>query len=401
MTVFAWIVAVIALAVAAGAVVVARRAATAPPPAEPADSAFSDVPLDEVRLSAVFAALPVASLRVDSDAVINAVNPAALATFPFLDDGLGVLEAFGDHQLSARVRDAIRTGDPARFDLRLFVEGRRTFRVVLVPFDVEGVREVLITLTDSSEATAYQELRSQFVANVSHELRTPLTGLRGMLEALEDPEMPPDMRADFVARSRAEAEHLEALIDDVLFLSELEAQQGDPAGERSDVAEVVPGVVSLLAGEAGEQGVTLVSEVGEGLWTSLTPRMAQMVVRNLAENAVRYAGPGATAVVRGRRVGDCVEIEVEDNGLGIPERDLPHVFERFYRSDPSRSRRLGGTGLGLSIVKHIADRTGGEAEITSREGFGTTVRVVIPASPPPVTDVPGEAGVGSGDRERW
>jgi signal transduction histidine kinase len=222
-----------------------------------------------------------------------------------------------------------------------------------------------------------------------------------MLEALEDPEMPPDMRADFVVRSRAEAEHLEALIDDVLFLSELESQQGDPAGERSDVAEVVPGVVSLLAGEAGEQGVTLVSEVEQGLWTPLTPRMAQMVVRNLAENAVRYAGPGATAVVRGRRVGDCVEIEVEDDGLGIPERDLPHVFERFYRSDPSRSRRLGGTGLGLSIVKHIADRTGGEAEITSREGFGTTVRVVIPASPPPVTDVPGEAGVGSGDRARW
>jgi two-component system phosphate regulon sensor histidine kinase PhoR len=400
MTVVAWVVALVALVVAVAAVIVARRAAAPIAPPQVTDEG-EQVLHDEARLSAVFAALPVASLRVDSDAVINAVNPAALATFPFLDDGLGVLEAFGDHQLSARVRDAIRTGDPARFDLRLFVEGRRTFRVVLVPFDVEGVREVLITLTDSSEATAYQELRSQFVANVSHELRTPLTGLRGMLEALEDPEMPPEMRADFVVRSRAEAEHLEALIDDVLFLSELESQQGDPAGERSDVSEVVPGVVSLLEGEAGEQGVGLVADVEAGLWTPLTPRMAQMVVRNLAENAVRYAGPGATAVVRGRRVGDCVEIEVADDGLGIPERDLPHVFERFYRADPSRSRRLGGTGLGLSIVKHIADRTGGEAEITSREGFGTTVRVIVPAVAAPVTDVPGGAGAGSGDRERW
>ena len=88
-------------------------------------------------------------------------------------------------------------------------------------------------------------------------------------------------------------------------------------------------------------------------------------------------------------------------GLENPERDLPHVFERFYRADPSRSRRLGGTGLGLSIVKHIADRTGGEAEITSREGFGTTVRVVVPAMAAPVTDVPGDVGAGSGDRERW
>lgn len=387
MTAFAWIIALLALGVATGAIIFARRTTTAPPVAPPDDAGVA-APHDEARLSAVFAALPVASLRVDAGTVIKAVNPAALATFPFLDDGLGVLEAFGDHQLAGRVRDAIRTGDPARFDLRLFVEGRRTFRVVLVPFDVEGEREVLITLTDSSEATAYQELRSQFVANVSHELRTPLTGLRGMLEALEDPEMPPDLRADFVARSRSEAEHLEALIDDVLFLSELEAQQGDPAGERSDVAEVMPGVIALLEGEAGEQGVGLVADVEPGLWTSLTPRMAQMVVRNLAENAVRYAGPGATAVLRGRRVGDCVAIEVADDGLGIPERDLPHVFERFYRADPSRSRRLGGTGLGLSIVKHIADRTGGEAEITSREGFGTTVRVIVPAVDAPVADVP-------------
>ncbi len=402
MTAVAWIVAVIALALAAWAVVYARRVGV-----ERARDVSVDAPVvvanphDEVRLSAVFAALPVASLRVGADMVITAVNPAALATFPFLKCGLGILEGFGDHQLAERVRDALRTGDATRCDVRLFAEGRRTFRVVLVPFAVEGEREVLITLTDTSEATAYQELRSQFVANVSHELRTPLTGLRGMLEALEDPEMPTDTRDDFVRRSRIEAEHLEALIDDILFLSELEAAQGDPVGEPSDISAVVPTVISRLEGEAGEQSVTLATDVASGLWTPLTPRMAQMVVRNLLENAVRYAGPGATAVVRARRVGDCVTIEVEDDGLGIAERDLPHVFERFYRADPSRSRRLGGTGLGLSIIKHIADRLGGEAQITSREGFGTTVRVIVPAAEAPVTDVPGDGDVHSAARERW
>lgn len=400
MTAFAWIITLIALGVATLAIIAARRAAaSAGDPVAPGPVA--DDPHDEARLSAVFAALPVASVRVDAGAIITAVNPAALATFPFLDDGLGILEAFGDHQLSARVRDAVRTGDPARFDLRLFVEGRRTFRVILAPFDVEGEREVLITLTDTSEATAYQELRSQFVANVSHELRTPLTGLRGMLEALEDPEMPLEVRNDFVRRSRAEAEHLEALIDDILFLSELEAAQGDPLGERSDVASAAPKVISVLEGEAGEQGVTLINETGEPMWTPLTDRMTQMVVRNLLENAVRYAGPGATAVLRARRVGDCVAIEVEDNGMGIAEKDLPHVFERFYRADPSRSRKLGGTGLGLSIVKHIADRLGGEAEMTSREGFGTTVRVIVPSAEPPVTDVPGDDAGYPAARDRW
>ncbi len=390
MTAVAWIIALVAVVVAAGAVMVAVRASGRDEaPAPDAGGRDVDHHADAARLSGAFGAFPVATLRCEADGRVVAVNPAALAVFPFLSTGKGVLEAFGDHHLAGGVRDALATGDAARFEVRLFVDGRRTFLVTVVPFDVDGEREALVVFNDFSEATAYQELRSQFVANVSHELRTPLTGLRGMLEALEDPEMPPDLRADFVHRSRMEAEHLEALIDDVLLLSELEAAQGDPAGERSDVSEVVPSVLEMLEGEAGEQGVHLSGDVQPALWTALTPRMAQMVVRNLAENAVRYAGPGATAVVRARRDGRDVRIEVQDDGLGIPERDLPHVFERFYRADPSRSRRLGGTGLGLSIVKHVAERLGGEARITSREGFGTTVTVVVPAVDAPVAAVPG------------
>jgi two-component system phosphate regulon sensor histidine kinase PhoR len=272
---------------------------------------------------------------------------------------------------------------------------------MVAPFRVGADPGAVLTLADATQAVAYQDLRSQFVANVSHELRTPLTGLRGMLEALEDPELPPDMRADFVVRSRFETERLEALVDDILFLSELEAAQGAPSGERSDMGAVAHVVADELQGEAAEQSVRLQVEAGEGLWTTLTDRMAHTVVRNLAENAVRYAGPGAVATLRVHRAGGDVEVEVQDDGLGIPEKDVPHVFERFYRADPSRSRQLGGTGLGLSIVKHIAERMGGAASITSREGFGTIVTVRIPAAPPQVTDVPGDAGAGSGARPRW
>ena len=121
--------------------------------------------------------------------------------------------------------------------------------------------------------------------------------------------------------------------------------------------------------------------------------MAGTVVRNLMENAVRYSGPQSTVVARltaseppPERTGDWVALEVMDNGVGIPERHLPHVFERFYRADPSRSKQMGGTGLGLSIVKHIAERFGGEATASSREGFGTTVRVVLPRVEAPAPD---------------
>ena len=399
MTALAWVIAVVAVAVAAIAIVALRRSRevveVAPAVEQPAIGPEVDA------LSAAFDALPMTAVLVGAASEVDRINPAALRAFPFLRTGVGVLEAFGDHMLASRVRDALASGEDDDFELKLFVEGRRTFRVQVVPFVVDGARGAVMTLQDATQAVAYQDLRSQFVANVSHELRTPLTGLRGMLEALEDPDIPPDMRADFVSRSRFETERLEALIDDILFLSELEAAQGDPSGERSDMGAVAHGVVDELQGEAAEQGVRLEVDVHDGLWTALTDRMAHTVVRNLAENAVRYAGTGSIATVRVQRAGADVQVEVQDDGLGIPEKDVPHVFERFYRADPSRSRRLGGTGLGLSIVKHIAERLGGSASVTSREGFGTIVTVTIPAARPPVTDVPGDAGMGSGARLRW
>ena len=398
MTALAWVIAAAAVVVAAMTLLALRRAraGASPPPV----AGEAPAPVDDA-FEAAFDALPMTAVMISADGRVTRVNPTALAAFPFLRSDVGVLEAFGDHMLAARVRDALATGDDDQFELKLFVEGRRTFRVEVVPFISSGGHAAVMTLQDATEAVAYQDLRSQFVANVSHELRTPLTGLRGMLEAMEDPDLPADMRAEFVARSRFETERLEALIDDILFLSELEAAQGDPSGERSDMGAIAHVVVDELQGEAGEQAVALAAEADEGLWTPLTDRMAHTVLRNLAENAVRYAGTGSTAMVRVRRVGGDVEVEVQDDGLGIPEKDVPHVFERFYRADPSRSRRLGGTGLGLSIVKHIAERLGGSASVTSREGFGTIVTVRIPAAAAPVTDVPGGGGAGSGARRRW
>ena len=399
MTALAWVISLLALVIAVLALAALRRARAVEAAAPEVEPRLEPPPPDP--LAAAFDALPVCAVLVGTGAEVVRVNPAALEAFPFLRTGVGVLEAFGDHMLAARVREALDTGRDDEFELKLFVEGRRTFRAMVAPFRVGADPGAVLTLADATQAVAYQDLRSQFVANVSHELRTPLTGLRGMLEALEDPELPPDMRADFVVRSRVETERLEALVDDILFLSELEAAQGAPSGERSDMGAVAHVVADELQGEAAEQSVRLQVEAGEGLWTTLTDRMAHTVVRNLAENAVRYAGPGAVATLRVHRAGGDVEVEVQDDGLGIPEKDVPHVFERFYRADPSRSRQLGGTGLGLSIVKHIAERMGGAASITSREGFGTIVTVRIPAAPPQVTDVPGDAGAGSGARPRW
>jgi two-component system phosphate regulon sensor histidine kinase PhoR len=327
--------------------------------------------------------LPFMALRVDGACRLLEANRAAVARFPFLSPGMGLLEAFSEHSLPRRVQDAIDALEPARFEVRLFAGGRHTYRVDAEPYEVGGAREALLFLSDATEEADYQELRSQFVANVSHELRTPLTGLRALLETLDDEGMDAATRRDFVGRAAREAERLEALIGDILFLSELEAGPGRPSDDRSDLAAAAAATSRELGELAAEQRVRLEVEAPEPAWAPLTDRMAGTVVRNLVENAVKYAGQGATARTVVRREGGSIVLEVADDGAGIPERHLPHVFERFYRADPSRSKRLGGTGLGLSIVKHIAERSGGTAEAASREGFGTTITVTVPAAEGP------------------
>ncbi len=375
-------VALLALAVA-GALGVSLRRALSREAAVQARASHALGRLDdsERRRSEMLKDLPFVALHLDGAGRLMEANLLALERFPFLVKGMSTLEAFSEHLFAARVDAALSDLARQSFEVRLFADGRRTYRVSVEPYEVGGEREALVFLVDASEAADYRELRSQFVANVSHELRTPLTGLRGLLEALDDPQMDPATQRGFVRRASSETLRLEALITDILFLSELESASGLPSSARSDLSAAATVTADELAQAATDHEVALTLRVPREAWVPLTDRMARMIVRNLMENAIKYAGPGASATTTVVSEAQTVVLTVSDDGAGIPERHLPHIFERFYRADPSRSKRLGGTGLGLSIVKHISERFGGGAVATSREGFGTTITVTIPAAP--------------------
>jgi len=253
-----------------------------------------------------------------------------------------------------------------------------------------------VFMTDFTDAVAYQELRSQFSANVSHELRTPLTGLAGLVEALGDQDIDPVTHARFVERASSEIQRLVALISDVLFLSELEATHDIAPLGNCDLRAAIANAVDALGDMAADHDVTISVDAERPTFVPLSEHMATTVVQNLVENAVKYGGSGCNTRVAASVSDDgrWVELTCRDSGPGIPERHLPHIFERFYRADASRSKRLGGTGLGLSIVKHIAERTGGTVEASSRQGFGTTVLVRLPAVTP---DEPADAPAPSRD----
>ena len=240
-----------------------------------------------------------------------------------------------------------------------------------VPVEVNGARESLLYLREPGDLAAYEELRAGFTAAVSHELRTPLARLLALLETAALPSANVD---ELLEQGKAEVENIRELIDDVLFLSELETGRAVVSLASTAAAPVVREVMDALEERASRAGVTLKVELDDQAQVPLRPRMLRVVIENLAENAIRYAGDGVTFSVSAARHGDGVVIAAADDGVGVSAEDLPRLFERFYRADRARASR--GTGLGLAIVKHIVTSGGGYVEASSREGL--EIRITFP-----------------------
>jgi two-component system, OmpR family, phosphate regulon sensor histidine kinase PhoR len=216
----------------------------------------------------------------------------------------------------------------------------------------------------------YEALRTAFTASVSHELRTPLARLQSLLDTAE---LPGADLQDLLRRAREEVAEMTELVDDVLFLSELEQGREVVSLGDTEAAPVLRDLVAELSERAELAGLRLELEIDdETIHVPLRPRMLRLVVENLLENAIRYAGEGASCVISLGRDEGRVLLEVADDGIGVPDEDVPRLFERFFRSDRARTTR--GTGLGLAIVKHVVESAGGNVEARGGQGRGLDVR---------------------------
>jgi signal transduction histidine kinase len=216
---------------------------------------------------------------------------------------------------------------------------------------------------------AYEELRVGFTAAVSHELRTPLARLLALLESAS---LPGADRDSLLAQAREEVEEMSELVDDVLFLSELESGREVVALGTTAALPVLEEVRSRLSDSAERADVAVRVEGDPNVELPLRRRMLQIVVENLAENSIRYAGPGSTLTLS---VG-VGRLDAADDGRGVDQDELERLFERFYRSDRARASR--GTGLGLAIVKHVVTAAGGQVEAVGGPNHGLTVRCRFP-----------------------
>ena len=313
---------------------------------------------------------------IDSEMRLLSVNRAAYRLFDsvHVDEGDSVLAISRHEGFSAVISSALK-GERAE---SVIETGTRVLQVIASPVSVEASSGAVIIIIDITEKAERERLRREFTANVSHELRTPLTSISGFAEILKNGGVDESTVKDFGLEIYNEAQHLIALVHDIIRLSRLDEGENGEDAVVVDLSDIAEESMQRLKRRAESRGISLSSDVEKGAYVKGSESLLDEMITNLVDNAIKYTDRGGWAKVSVKNDVNSVVLTVSDNGIGIPEEDKEHVFERFYRVDKSRSRASGGTGLGLSIVRHAAIYHNARIELDSRIGKGTRISVIFP-----------------------
>jgi two-component system, OmpR family, phosphate regulon sensor histidine kinase PhoR len=334
------------------------------------------------RLDAILHGMGEGIMVADPQGVVTLVNPAFRGLFAISDEveGKQLIDISRHPALHESFRNVIVSRQERVEELQLRSAKEKTILTHWVPLLENGdLQGVVAVFHDISEIRHLEKMRRDFVANVSHELRTPVTVIKGYAETLLSGalESNPEQAMRFVAIIYAHADRLGALIGDLLTLSQLESGTLVMESTRVGLHGIAAHVAALLEQKAQDREVTINIEGLAGAPEVLAdPGRLEQVLLNLVDNAIKYTSAGGSVTLSAQAEGDQVRIEVKDTGSGIPARDLPRIFERFYRVDAARSRDEGGTGLGLAIVKHIVHLLGGVVSVES-SGKGSSFFVTL------------------------
>ncbi|MFZ7127436.1 MAG: ATP-binding protein [Desulfobacterales bacterium] len=280
-------------------------------------------------------------------------------------------------------QDALATGKPIAGDLTLFLDRERFVRVNSAPLKDADGRHIgtVFVLNDVTQIRLLEGMRRDFAANVSHEIRTPITAIKGFVETLSDDDrLSRSESRRFLGIIHRHVDRLIAIIEDLISLSRIEQMGGSGLIERvsTPLLPIIRRAVSACSDSAAAKTIAIEVSCEETLEAPVNVALLERALANLLNNAVNYTEPGGRIGVSAGLAPDSITISVEDTGIGIPQKHLPRIFERFYRVDKARSRESGGTGLGLAIVKHIALAHGGQVTVRSTPGKGSRFAMRLP-----------------------
>jgi two-component system, OmpR family, phosphate regulon sensor histidine kinase PhoR len=339
---------------------------------------LATVEAERQRLATVLATMADGILMVSRDDQVTLANPAAQQLVPVPETALPVpLDAL---PIGAALLPTVRSvwedrtdAAPAVIDEILTPDTRRALRAFVTRLPTPQHDQVLVVLQDLTDVRRAEQARRSLLANLSHDLRTPLASLQAMIETLQDGAL--DDRAvalDFLNRMDAEVQSLSRLVNEVLELSRIESGQLKLHPAPTDLGALLAAVAARMDAQAQQRAISITCALPPALPTvQVDPTRIEQVLFNLLQNALNFTPSGGAVILTADIEDDSVVVRVQDTGIGIAPDDLPHIFERFYKAD--RSRSGGGMGLGLAIAKHLVERHGGRIWAESQPGQGTTV----------------------------
>jgi len=322
-------------------------------------------------------------LLTDREGRIVSINHAIERIFQVTRqdvEGRTFLESIRNNEIADMITAVLETGSPLSKEITLVYPVQGVFQINAIPiFYGNSINGSLSVIHDITGIKRLERMRQDFIANVSHELKTPLTSIKGFVEtllegALEDK----DNNRRFLQIIQDHTERLDSLVSDLLSLSHLESKEISLKKEILDLREQLEAVVSGFASQIKRMKVEVRNDLPAGIRVSADRERIGQVFTNLMDNAIKFNKEKGTIRISAQEAGGKIKVFIEDSGVGIPPKDLPRIFERFYRVDKARSREMGGTGLGLSIVKHIIELHGGTVGVESTEGLGSRFWFTLP-----------------------
>lgn len=333
------------------------------------------------RLSTILSSLADGVIITDSEGVIVLSNPAAGKLFGFKkDEALGrhFIEVIHDYEIDELLRSCLKIKREQTTQLESGTRSR-FLRIIALPLKTDrSTTGALVLFQDLTELRSLQTMRRELVGNISHELRTPLSTIKAIVETLKDGAIgDKEVVGGFLNSIDSEVDRMAQIVAELTELSRIETGKAEFNLEETNLNLLVKETMTQLSPYAERQGVAVASDLLNNLPEVTADReRIRQVVTNLLHNAIKFSPQEGRVVISTRQEGGHVSVSIADKGIGIAKEDLPHVFERFYKADKSRSG--GGTGLGLAIAKHIVQAHGGDISVQSEEGKGSTFRFTLP-----------------------
>ena len=344
---------------------------------------IKDISSQSQQLKAVFNSMIEGVILTDRLGQIISINQAIEKIFAVTREGVEgkiFLEAIRNNDIAEIINSIINSEKPVSREIALNFPVQRIFEVNATPiFYNHSISGSLLVIHDMTEIRRLETMRRDFVANVSHELKTPLTSIKGFVEtllggALEDKEN----NRNFLKIIQDHADRLDNLVDDLLSLSHLESKGMAINKKDFDLSSQVREAISGFKSQIKNKGIEVINQLPQELVVYADKNRIEQVLVNLIDNAIKFNKDKGYIKIFDQLSSGEIKVIIEDSGMGIPQRDISRIFERFYRVDKARSRELGGTGLGLSIVKHIVELHGGSVGVDSTEGLGSKFWFILP-----------------------